>query len=226
MSAKLHLTPERRRVPAPRGGGQPFPGRAARRTLAPEMAGFFCSSCGREAPADAQFCPACGKPLARPPAADPAPAPGEAAAAAAARVQAPAAGETDVFTLKPLVVRTFFECFVSIVTLGLAWVFLWISRMGRRYLVTTQRIETRTGIATVTREYVDLFRIEDFEIVQPFFLRLRASGNLVIRSMDQDEPILVMEAVPGVQEVYETLRRLVNDERDRRRVSVVEGLQR
>ena len=56
-------------------------------------------------------------------------------------------------------------------------------------------------------------------------LLMRAAGNLVIRSMDPKEGEIVLTAVPGVQEVYETLRSTAIDERERHRVRLLEGIE-
>lgn len=187
------------------------------------MSGGFCPSCGAAATAGARFCAACGKPL---PQAQPAPAPASAPSPTAptARAAVPGGPETTVLEFKPLVVRTIFELLASIVTLGIGWICLWVSRWGRRYVVTTQRIECREGLATVRRTSLDLFRVEDFEVIEPFFLRLRGAGNLRIWSMDKSEPEFLLEAVPDVQGVYETLRELTRAERGRNQVRVVEGM--
>jgi hypothetical protein len=195
---------------------QPFPGTCQARTLRPVTSAGFCPNCGAAASAGAKFCAACGKPLAAP--ADPG-----AAAAPAAVSRAADAAETEVCELRPLVVRTLFELLLCVLTLGIAWVILWLARMRLRFLLTTQRIERREGLVTIRRTSLDLFRIEDFEIVEPFFLRLRGAGNLRIWSMDQDEPDVVLPALPNVAEVYEKLRVLTRAERSRARVRVVEG---
>jgi hypothetical protein len=181
------------------------------------MSGGFCPQCGAAAAADARFCAACGKPLPRASAAV-APQPAGSRAATAA-----AAAETVVFELRPLIVRTVFELFACVVTLGVVWICLWISRMGRRYRITTERIETRQGVETVESRFVDLFRIEDFELREPFWLRMRGAGDLVIRSMDKDEPVATLAAIPGVRDVYEKLRKLTGEERFRKGVRTIEG---
>lgn len=176
----------------------------------------FCTNCGAAATPGARFCAACGKPLV-------------AATAVTAQPAAPAeahpadASEEEVLALHPLVVRTLGECALCVLTLGVAWVVLWIARNRLHFVLTTQRIERREGLVTVRRTSLDLFRIEDFEIVEPFFLRLRAAGNLRIWSLDQDEPDLVLPAIPNVAEVYEKVRVLTRAERARARVRVVEG---
>lgn len=179
------------------------------------MSGGFCPSCGAAAVAESRFCAVCGKPLPRAP------------AVSAPKVQTPAAPgaapESTVFELRPLVVRTVFELFACIVTLGVAWICLWISRMGRRYRITGERIETRQGVVTVDSRFIDLFRVEDFEIREPFYMRMRGAGDLVIRSMDKDEPVATLEAIPHVREVYEKLRKLTGEERVKKGVHTIEG---
>lgn len=198
------------------------------------MSTSFCPFCGKPTSSGSAFCAACGKALTPAPAARSAPsaaggatatraATASGAASASARVAAVSQPEEEVFLLKPLVVRTLFEIVLSVLTLGIAWIFLWIARMGRRYRITTQRIETRHGVVTIRRDYTDLFRVEDFEIVEPFFLRMRGAGHLRIWTMDKDAPVLVLEAIPNVKEVYETLRTLTREERARNQVRVIEG---
>jgi hypothetical protein len=184
------------------------------------MSSGFCPNCGAAAIAGAKFCAACGKPL---PGATAVAGPAATEAVAPAAAQSPDAPEAEVAEVRPFVIRTFFECAVCVLTLGIAWVVWWLARMRLRFVFTTQRIERREGLVTVRRTSLDLFRIEDFEVVEPLFLRLRGAGNLRIWSMDTDEPDLVIPAIPNVAEVCEKLRVLTRAERSRARVRVVEG---
>ncbi len=170
------------------------------------MSGGFCPFCGAAAAADARFCAKCGRAM----------------SAAPSTPGAQSSGESTVFELRPLVVRTMLELLLCVVTLGVGFVCLWIARMGRRYIVTTQRIETRTGVLTRRRESLDLFRVEDFEVIEPLYLRMRGAGHLKLWSMDKDEPVLVLEAIADVQTVYEKLRELTRAERGRNQVRVVD----
>lgn len=181
------------------------------------MTARFCTSCGAAAAAEARFCGTCGEPLAGAPAAD-----ADSAPRRAAQTADPA--EEHVFELTPLVIRSVRELLLCILTIGIAWICYWVVRMGRRYVITTQRIEFLEGVVTKRRTALDVFRIEDFEVEQPFFLRMRGAGNLRIWSMDQSEPQMVLAAIPDVQAVYEKLREMTRDERGRHKVRVVEGM--
>jgi len=138
---------------------------------------------------------------------------------------APAGPESELFDLRPLAVQGFGELTLCVLSLGLAWLIYWLARRWTRYRITDQRIEVQTGVLDRRRETIELFRVQDFEIREPLFLRLRDAGSLVIRSMDPAEGEIELAAVPGVQEVYETLRRTSIDERNRNRVRLLEGME-
>lgn len=200
----------------------------------------FCEQCGRRAAPDARFCGGCGRPLGAavpsPPAApDDGPEVAGPDAADAADASAPGGdrtpdrppaadpnAETEVVTFRPLAVGTFLELLVCVLTLGLGWVVLRILRLRASYRLTSQRLEIRSGILTVRRRTIDLFRVHDLEIREPLFLRLRAAGDLLVRSDDAGEPELLIHAVPDIQTLHDTLRRLVREERRRHNVRVVE----
>jgi hypothetical protein len=178
----------------------------------------YCESCGRKASDDARFCGGCGRPFGASAAAGP---PGDGSRAAGA----PGPGdesEQAVAEIRPVSVRTILELLLCVLTAGLVWGWLAICRRRVRYRITSQRIEIVSGLVTVTRRTIELFRVQDFEVVQPFFLRVRGAGNLVVRSQDPGEGEFVLTAIPNVAQVHETLRSLVNAERRRMHVRVVE----
>lgn len=175
----------------------------------------FCESCGREASEGARFCGGCGRALGG---ADVPPAPHE------ERLPAAGAGQPEetVFELRCVAVQSFGALLLCILTLGLVWLWLLVLRSRIRYRITTERIEVAEGILTVTRRTTDLFRVQDLEIVEPFFLRMRGAGHLVVRSLDPGDPVLQLSAIPGVHAVHERLRALVAAERRRQHVRVIE----
>jgi len=182
------------------------------------MASRFCEVCGRAASADARFCGACGRPL-------------DAVADAAddgegedARPRGKGAGsaEETVFELRPVAVRTVWMLLLCVVTVGIAYVVLLFRTRAILYRVTTQRLEVVTGYFSLTRRTVELFRVTDLEVREPFFLRMRGAGHLVVRTQDVGEAEVVLEAIPDVGPVHEAVRALVAGERRRLKVRVVE----
>lgn len=180
----------------------------------------FCANCGAELPDGARFCPACGTPRAGASPAQPTSSPAD-----PKRPTDPAqrTAEEELFEFRPLAVQSFWHLLLAILTVGIAWLVLWISRLTTTYRITTERIEIRTGLFNVTRRTIELFRVEDVEIQEPLFLRLRDAGTLVIRSQDAGEPELEMAGVPSVRVLHERLREEVRREREEQRVRLMEG---
>lgn len=195
---------------------------------APSEAAKYCERCGRKASPEARFCGGCGRPFeagsdsgeGADPGVPRSPSPAAATAAPAAPV--PPEAETDVLTFRPLPVSSFLEAGLCVLTLGLAWVVLKLLRLRSSYRITSQRIEIRTGFLDVTRRNVELYRVQDLELREPLFLRLRGSGEIVVRSMDVGEPEILLDAVPDAAAVHDTLRRLVTEERRRTHVRLIE----
>lgn len=196
---------------------KPLPGGLRASKIGVPMAPVtFCESCGRKASPDARFCASCGRSFDADPSSE----------AVAGKPVAPGAAgtsaEREVAAFAPLAVQGLGEFALCVLTLGIAWVCLWVSRSHTKYRLTSERLEIRTGRITHKRRTVDLYRVQDLELQEPFYLRMRGAGHLVIRSLDPGEPQVVLTAVPGVRSLHETVRSLVASERRRLHVKVVE----
>jgi hypothetical protein len=65
---------------------------------------------------------------------------------------------------------------------------------------------------------LELFRVKDYSMNQPLFLRLVKLGNLTLVTSDASSPTVAIRAIPDVETVREKLRSAVQSERDRKRV--------
>jgi len=108
--------------------------------------------------------------------------------------------------------------YVALVIPFLMWVIRWWVTKCTTYELTTQRLRTRTGILNKKVEELELFRVRDYSIEQPFLLRLVGLGNLTMVTSDATTPTVAMNAIPDVEAVREKLRTAVQSERDRKRV--------
>ncbi len=187
----------------------------------------FCEGCGKQAAASARFCGGCGDAFPEPEAAEPTEpetSGGGGRSGGAGEAPAASAEERELFNTGPLPVQSFVELGLCILTFGIAWLFLWIRRIDTRYWITDERIEVTTGVFHKTTAAVELFRIQDYELVEPLFLRLRGSGHVVVRSMDPEEGEITLRALPDAQLVYETLRKMALGERGKHNVRLLEGM--
>lgn len=77
------------------------------------------------------------------------------------------------------------------------------------FTITDEQIIFRHGILNVKREYMEIYRVKDFSVFSPFFLRLFALSNLVIHSSDKTHPVLWIQAIKNQETIYEGLRERV-----------------
>jgi len=100
----------------------------------------------------------------------------------------------------------------------LMWLIRWWVTKCTHYELTSQRLRIRTGILNKKVDELELFRVKDYSMEQPFLLRLIGLGNISMVSSDASHPNVALRAIPEVEDVREKLRTAVQAERDRRRV--------
>lgn len=82
------------------------------------------------------------------------------------------------------------------------------------YEITSERIKHRYGVFNKVVNELELYRVRDYQVQQPFWLRLVGCGNVVVMSADRTNGELVIWAVEDSEKVANTIRSLV--ERSRR----------
>jgi uncharacterized membrane protein YdbT with pleckstrin-like domain len=108
-----------------------------------------------------------------------------------------------------------------VVPLGYAF-WIWLKVRSREYQITTERILVRTGILSKTTEELELYRVKDYALEEPFWLRLFKAGNIRLSTHDASNPELILEAVPGPSALCDQIRKHVEDCRQRKRVRLAE----
>tara|TARA_R110002049_G_scaffold185928_1_gene354210 strand:+ start:546 stop:1070 length:525 start_codon:yes stop_codon:yes gene_type:complete len=98
------------------------------------------------------------------------------------------------------------------------WVFRWWATKCLVYELTTQRLRIRSGIFSRHLDELELYRVKDYSMQQPFFLRLVGLGNITLVTSDATTPTVHIRAIGDVEGLREKLRASVQSERDRKRV--------
>lgn len=98
----------------------------------------------------------------------------------------------------------------------------WIQLRSRHYEITTQRVRLRQGVFSKRTDELELYRVKDSTVVEPFWQRLFGVGSIVITTNDASTPSLTLAALPGALEIREKLRVAVEECRDRKRVRIAE----
>jgi uncharacterized membrane protein YdbT with pleckstrin-like domain len=111
------------------------------------------------------------------------------------------------------------------VILGLAvLVFLmqWIKTRSRLYQVTTERIKVIEGMFNRKTEEIELYRVRDYKLSEPFWYRVFGLGNITVSTMDVSTPNIELRAIHDPNGRREELRKFVELCRDKKRVRVSE----
>lgn len=108
--------------------------------------------------------------------------------------------------------------YLALIIPAVMWLMRWWITKCTFYELTSQRLRIRSGILNKKVDELELYRVKDYSMEQPFLLRLVGLGNLNMITSDATTPNVAMLAIPGIEEVREKLRATVQAERDRKRV--------
>ena len=97
-----------------------------------------------------------------------------------------------------------------------------IQNQSRRYQITTERIHFRHGVILRKTDELELYRVKDYVLVEPFFLRLFGLGNIILSTADVSNTNLVLRAVPQITTLRDQIRKNVELCRTRKGVRIAE----
>jgi uncharacterized membrane protein YdbT with pleckstrin-like domain len=100
----------------------------------------------------------------------------------------------------------------------------WLENMASKYEVTEERLIVRRGIVSKSIDEIELYRIKDVRIDFSIINQLAGIGRITISSSDETtrDGDLVLSSIERAQERRETLRRLVDTARQKRRVREID----
>jgi uncharacterized membrane protein YdbT with pleckstrin-like domain len=101
----------------------------------------------------------------------------------------------------------------------------WLQTRANTYEITTQRIRETTGIFSKQTDDLELYRVKDMRLEQPFFLRMFNAGHIVLLTSDRTSENYVLRSVRpdgGPRKLMDTIRRCVETRRDQKRVREID----
>lgn len=114
---------------------------------------------------------------------------------------------------------------LAIPTCGIALIYAawrYLDVKNQRFELTTQRLTSHSGIFSKKIDEIELYRVKDTGLIEPFLLRLFGLGNVVLISSDSTNPFKTIPAVSGAKDLREKIRTLVEERRDQKRVRTLE----
>jgi uncharacterized membrane protein YdbT with pleckstrin-like domain len=127
--------------------------------------------------------------------------------------------ETMLFTGHPAVIYSVSQWIVVVLTLGLGWIYYWMKAIGTRYEITSQRVRIERGILSKTKDSIEVFRIDHFDLHKPLGMRLLGHCLLDLRSSDTSSVTVILYGIPNLEQLADTLRECSLRERTRRRLT-------
>jgi len=127
--------------------------------------------------------------------------------------------ENLLFTGHPAIIYNFWQWLAVLLTLGIAYLIYWARSISTNYEITTQRVRIERGILSKSKESVELFRIDHFDLHKPLGMRLVGQCILHLRSSDASFPAVIIQGVPNLELLADTLRECSLRERTRRQVT-------
>jgi uncharacterized membrane protein YdbT with pleckstrin-like domain len=80
--------------------------------------------------------------------------------------------------------------------------------------ITTHRITVEEGVFSKTTEEIELFRVKDIQLEEPFFYRSYNLSDITIISSDRTNRICVIPAIKDGKRIREELRNAVDERRE------------
>jgi uncharacterized membrane protein YdbT with pleckstrin-like domain len=133
-------------------------------------------------------------------------------------------GEEILFEGRPALVPSIGQLLLCIVSLGLWLLPAWWRTRGISYRVTSRRIVVQTGVLSQRLEQVDLYRVSDYTVDRPFSQRLLGTGNLLLKTLDKNNPEVALRGIKAdVVALYERVRAATELEKGRRGVRLIDN---
>lgn len=111
----------------------------------------------------------------------------------------------------------YFLCVLLAIVFGLGILFaLWKYFYTKLNVleITNQRIIEHRGILSKETNELELYRIKDLKLEQPFFLRILGLSNIVLVTTDHSNPLFVIRGIAEGRNIKEKLRVAIERRRD------------
>ncbi len=94
----------------------------------------------------------------------------------------------------------------------------WLSTHSRKFILSSERLLVEEGIFSKKLQSLELYRVKDYSLTEPFLYRLARLGNLTILTSDPTSRNLEISAISKPRATLDLLRRQVEMRRDAKRV--------
>ncbi len=127
--------------------------------------------------------------------------------------------EAHVWSGGPSQWTNFVPFLLCILVLPIPWaIYRWLFVKCTRFILSTQRLRIEVGILSKAVDDLEIYRVKDITLTQPFIQRLLGLGSIRLVTSDVSHPHLLLAAIPDAGEVRDLIRDTVEKMRRERGV--------
>jgi uncharacterized membrane protein YdbT with pleckstrin-like domain len=130
----------------------------------------------------------------------------------------PDAAETVLFEGHPVALRSLGRWLAAVLTVGLAALFWWVGAQALRIRISNERITVKRGLFSRTTDTVELYRVTDMQVREPFLERMVGCGRLAITSSDRGQSVMELEGLRSVEALADAMRKAVEHQKVQKRI--------
>jgi membrane protein YdbS with pleckstrin-like domain len=91
-----------------------------------------------------------------------------------------------------------------------------------RIEITNQRIIESKGVFSKSTDELELYRVKDIRLDQPFWLRIVGLSNIYLVTSDRTDSLMDIPAIRNGKDLRENLRNAIEKRRDKKRVREID----
>jgi uncharacterized membrane protein YdbT with pleckstrin-like domain len=84
--------------------------------------------------------------------------------------------------------------------------------------ITDQRLIEEKGVLSKKTDELELYRVKDIRLEEPFFLRVVGLSNIILATSDRTNSIVKIPAIKDGKNLRENLRVVIDARRDKKKV--------
>jgi len=98
----------------------------------------------------------------------------------------------------------------------------YLQTKNKIYELTTERLKITEGVFSKVTETLELYRVKDIEVRQPFIYRMCGLENIHVQTSDLSSPSILIDAIPVVLTLGDKMRNQVEAVRQLKRVREID----
>jgi hypothetical protein len=130
--------------------------------------------------------------------------------------------ETVIWKGSPSQVKNFWWFVACLLVVPIPWaIWNYLKVKSRVYTLTTERLLIDCGVFNKTQDTLELYRVRDLQVTEPFWLRLFGLQNIHLLATDLTTENIMLDYIPSALNLRDKFREQIEDCRRKKGVREV-----